>query len=88
VFIAGRVVPVDRDGRFSAAVPLRAGHDQIEVLTEGPGGDQRTQVIRLALAATQPVAGRDPRVNWQKRHKLDVQWHKRPKIDLKWGKPP
>jgi len=81
VFIAGRVVPVDRHGRFSASVPVRAGHDQIEILTEGPSGDQRTQVIKLALAATRPAGG-------EKRDKLDVHWHKRPKIDLKWGKQP
>jgi hypothetical protein len=84
VFVAGRVVPVDRDGHFRAEVPLRPGPNRIEILTEGPSGESRTQVIELAAA----VGASGVQVRWQKRHTLDVNWHKRPKIDLRWGKAP
>jgi hypothetical protein len=73
VFIAGRVVAVARDGRVSAPGPRRGGRTPLEVLSEGPSGETRAQVVK--------PAGGDAQVKSQKRHKLDVRWHKRAKID-------
>jgi hypothetical protein len=84
VFVAGRLVPVDRGGRFSADVPVRFGRNPIEVLTEGPSGEARKQTVELAVAASRPAD--TVQINRQRRPKLDVKWHKRPKIDMKWGR--
>lgn len=78
VLVAGKAARVDARGRFSVRVPLGPGKNQVEILTEDAAGRKKQVRRYFAVTAGAPVEG--VKVDWSKRHKLDVTWDKRPNV--------
>jgi hypothetical protein len=73
VFVAGKPVAVDAQGRFSIILRVKPGTKQISVVTEDPQGRRKQRTLRiLAIRSQSPIK------------KVQMQWHKQQTLDVKW----
>jgi hypothetical protein len=80
VFVDGKPVPVDGQGRFALSAEPRK--QSVEVVTEDPLGRRHRETVALVeVESKAPV--HEVKVNWDRKSELDLKWQKRTPSDAR-----